>query len=115
MSHYYIDSLPLHFTYDVNFSKQQFFPWIHRKSKFQKLWKVMEREEPPPISSEESPEVKKDIFGDDEDDDLFKSAVEAKMGGGTNGKQEEDTSGYMTSEVARSNTLDDIEDNELFK
>ena len=81
----------------------------------------MDREEPPPMASVEVKEVKKDIFDDDEDDELFKSAVEAKMGGGSGAfgasktSKEEDSSGYMTSEVARSNTLDDIEDNELFK
>ena len=76
----------------------------------------MEREEPPPMASEEAKEPKYsvDIFDDDEDDDLFKRAIEAKMGTG-GGSKEEDTSGYMTSEVTKSNTLDDIEDNELFK
>lgn len=74
----------------------------------------------------------KDIFGDnDDDDDLFKSVKEtpaqeqvdpqpSSIGGGSSSLDkvnlnDEDTSGYMTSEVNRSNTLDDIEDGELFK
>ena len=82
----------------------------------------MEREEPPPMSSEAEPaEVKKDIFDDDEDDELFRSAIDSKMGGGSiastvvlddrtaeleaDGEAEDDTSGYLTSEVNRSNTF----------
>lgn len=87
----------------------------------------MEREEPPPMS-ENVEANKKDIFGDnDDDDDLFKSVketpseqVEQSVGGGSSSLDkvnlnDEDTSGYVTSEVNRSNTLDDIEDGELFK
>lgn len=37
------------------------------------------------------------------------------IGSDENSNRDEDTSGYMTSEVNRSNTLDDIGDNELFK
>ena len=87
----------------------------------------MEREEPPPMTTE----AKKDIFGDDDDeDDLFKSAIDQKteikneVGGSENGTEnllnvdlndvdlakDEDSSGYMTSDVNRSNTLDDIGD-----
>ena len=76
------------------------------------------------------------LFGENEDDDdeLFKSAlVDSGTGGGSpntvsssisetndhktlNLEDDPNTSGYVTSsEVNRSNTLDDIEDNELFK
>jgi len=101
----------------------------------------MDREEPPPMSSD----VKKDIFGDDDDDDLFKSAITDKaekndeVGGSENHENavlieedialneensseqvgnlldEDSTSGFVSSEVNRSNTLDDIGDSELFK
>jgi len=93
----------------------------------------MDRDEPPPMTTE----AKKDIFGDDDDeDDLFKSAIDQKnenknevVGGSEKNTEnlldvdlldenpplDEDTSGYMTSDVNRSNTLDDIGDNELFK
>lgn len=37
------------------------------------------------------------------------------IGSDSNSNRDEDSSGYMTSEVNRSNTLDDIGDNELFK
>jgi len=99
----------------------------------------MDREEPPPMTTE----AKNNIFGDDDDDDLFKSAIDQKteikneVGGSENNTEnllnvdlmgvdlndenpvkDEDTSGYMTSDVNRSNTLDDIGslgDSELFK
>ena len=82
----------------------------------------MEREDPPPMTTDAVREPKKSIFDeDDEDDDLFKSAIDSKMGGGSelaaaDPKTEDDTSGYLTTaEVNRSNTLDDIGDSELFK
>ena len=95
----------------------------------------MEREEPPPMTSEATSEVKKDIFDDDDDDELFKSAIDEKLGGGagtakitneqiqekTNEIQEIEeevptsTSGYETSEVKHSNTLEDLDDQDVFK
>ena len=86
----------------------------------------MERDEPPPMSSEESSEAKKDIFDDDEDDELFKSAIDSKLSGtgpaksnedqGQEPIEEESSSGYgTTSDVKHSNTLEDLDDQDVFK
>ena len=80
----------------------------------------MERDEPPPMTSEVTLEAKKDIFDDDEDDELFKSAIDNKLESKSEkqGQEEEEeqptsTSGYETSEVKHSNTLDDLENHDL--
>ena len=92
----------------------------------------MERDEPPPMSSKESSEAKKDIFDDDEDDELFKSAIDSKLSGNDPAKTmnendqgqeeileevEESSSGYgtTTSDVKHSNTLEDLDDQDVFK
>ena len=92
----------------------------------------MERDEPPPMSSKESSEAKKDIFDDDEDDELFKSAIDSKLSGTDPAKTmdendqgqeeileevEESSSGYgtTTSDVKHSNTLEDLDDQDVFK
>ena len=92
----------------------------------------MERDEPPPMSSKESSEAKKDIFDDDEDDELFKRAIDSKLSGTDPAKTmdendqgqeeileevEESSSGYgtTTSDVKHSNTLEDLDDQDVFK
>merc|ERR1712203_1021701 len=84
------------------------------------------------MSSKDSSEAKKDIFDDDEDDELFKSAIDSKLSGTDPAKTmdendqgqeeileevEESSSGYgtTTSDVKHSNTLEDLDDQDVFK
>jgi len=68
------------------------------------------------LGDENSNKVNKnDLLGQDSSDTTEHLLGVDLIGSDENSNRDEDTSGYMTSEVNRSNTLDDIGDNELFK